>query len=278
MDQQLGPWRALTSRMQGRRLAGGFAVTILFAVAFSRAQESQNDTPSLEFGSVIQRLEQAQRSANPQTSYQVIRQYQLLGGSSSRVSSTVVAEVDYSPPDRETYVIQEHSGSGRGEEVVRRILDHETALIAGGPASRSGALLTRDNYAFVDLGEGMLQGRTFYLVGLAPKRKEKELIVGRAWVDKNTFLVRRVEGELAKSPSWLLKKVSVRLDFSEVSGVWLQSAMEATADARFVGSQTLQAQTLDCRKADVVANRVAPTNARTTHRGVPAELLFPSRK
>jgi|ERR1017187_5493710 hypothetical protein len=263
---------------RGQRTKVGFAVTAFCVVAFAQLQKSENAAVQLEFASVIQRMEQAQRNAKPQGPYQVIRQYQLLESNSSHVSSNVVAEIEYSPPDRETYVIQERRGSSRGEQVVRQILDHESALVAGGPASWSAALLTRDNYSFTNLGESTLDGKSFYLLGLVPKRKEKELIAGRAWVDKNTFLIRRIEGEMAKSPSWLLKRVSVRLDFSEVSGVWLQSAMEATADVRLVGSQTLQAQTLDCRKADVVAARIDPKHAQTIHRGVPAELLFPAAK
>ena len=251
-------------------------VAALCVIAFAQSQKS--GTTPLEFAAVIQHLEQAQRSAKPQVSYQVIRQYQLLETNSSHVSSNIVAEVEYSPPDRESYIIQVRTGSSRGEEVVRRILDHESAWVAGGPASWSAALLTRDNYNFANLGESTPDGKSSYLLGLEPRRKEKELITGRAWVDKDTFLIRRIEGEMAKSPSWLLKRVSVRLDFSEVSGIWLQSAMEATADVRFVGSQTLQGQTLDCRKADVVATRVDPNHARTIHRCVPAALLFPPAK
>jgi hypothetical protein len=247
-------------------------------IAFAQGQKSENPATQLEFASVIQRMEQAQRNAKPQVPYQMIRQYQLSEGNSSHVSSNVVAEVEYSPPDRETYVIQERRGSSRGEQVVRRILDHESELVAARPESRSATLLTRDNYTFTNLGESTLDGSRFYLLGLMPKRKQKELIAGRAWVDKQTFLIRRIEGQLAKSPSWWLKKVNVQLDFSEVSGLWLQTAMEATADVRFVGSQSLQAQTLDCRKPDVVAARSNPKYARTIRRSIPAELLFPSAK
>jgi outer membrane lipoprotein-sorting protein len=256
----------------------GLTVAALCMIAVAQGQKSENSATQLEFVCVIQRLEEAQRNTKPQVSYQMIRQYQLSEGNSSHVSSNVVAQVEYSPPDRETYVIQERRGSSRGEQVVRRILDHESALAAASPESRSGTLLTRDNYTFSNLGESMLDGKSFYLLGLTPKRKQKELIVGRAWVDKQTFLIRRIEGELAKSPSWLLKKVNVQLDFSEVSGLWLQTAMEATADVRFSGSQTLQARTLDCRKPDVVATRSNPKYARTIRRSVPAELLFPSAK
>ncbi|MGB9203246.1 MAG: hypothetical protein WCB94_04635 [Terriglobales bacterium] len=247
-------------------------------IAFAHAQNGTNTGMPLDFASVIQRVEQEQRNAKPQVPYQVIRRYQLSEGNSSNVSSNVVAEVEYSPPDRETYVIQERRGSSRGEQVVRRILDHESAMVAASPASRSATLLTRDNYTFSNLGESLLNGTSFYVVGLTPKRKEKELIAGRAWVDERTFLIRRIEGEMAKSPSWLLKKVYVRLDFSEVSGLWLQTSLEATADVRFAGRQTLQAQTLDCRRPTVVAAHSNRKYPRTIRPSIPVELLFSSAK
>lgn len=250
---------------------------MLATISFAQARNGENATPQLEFPSVIFHLEQAQRTGSPQVSYQLIRQYQLSGSNRSEVSSTVVVEVEYLPPDHETYVIEKRNGSSRGEQVVRRILDHESAKVAAGPSSWSAALLTRDNYTFRDLGESTLDGRSFYVIGLAPKRKEKELIAGRAWVDKDTFRIRRIEGEMAKSPSWWLKKVSVRLDFSEVSGLWLQTAMQATADVRFAGSQTLQGQILDCRKPEVIAAGKAKRR-RMIDRSVPAELLFPSAR
>jgi outer membrane lipoprotein-sorting protein len=247
-------------------------------IAVAQARSRENTATLSNFASVIQRMELEQRNAKPQVPYRVIRRYQLSESNSSHISSNVVAEVEYDPPDRETYVIQDRRGSNRGEQVVRRILDHESAMVAADPASRSATLLTRDNYTFTNLGESTLDGAAFYVLGLAPKRKEKELIAGRAWVDKRTFLIRRIEGEMAKSPSWLLKKVYVRLDFSEVSGLWLQTALEATADVRFAGRQTLQAQTLDCRRPAVVAahsNRKYPGTIRPS---MPAELLFSSAK
>jgi hypothetical protein len=256
----------------------GSVVAALCMIAAAQARNRENTSTPPEFAAVVQCVEQAQRNAKPRVPYQVIRQYRLSGSDRSHDSSNVVAQVEYSPPDRETYVIQEHSSSRRGEQVVRQVLDSESAMVAGGPQAWSGALVSRDNYTFTDLGESTLDGKRFYLLGLMPRRKEKDLITGRAWVDKRTFRIRRIEGEMAKSPSWLLKKVHVRLDFSEVSGLWLETAMEATADVRFVGSQTLHAQTLDCRRQTLVADRSNPKPARTIHRGIPAELLFPAGK
>lgn len=251
-------------------------MVVVCMAGVAQGQKNETSVRPLEFSSIIQHVEQVQRDARPQLSYQVVRRYQLLESKRSQVNSNVVAEVEYSPPDRETYVIQERSGSSRGEQVVKRILDHEVAMVAADPATRSEALLTRDNYTFTNLGESLLDGKSFYVFGLMPKRKQKELIAGRAWVDKRTFQIRRIEGEMAKSPSWLLKKVYVRLDFSEVSGLWIQRALEATADVRFAGSQTLQAQTVDCRTPTVVAAHGNPKYGRTLHPSIPAELLLPS--
>ena len=263
--------------MSRRRLLAnlGLAVATLLTVV-SQAQQYSNTLTQQEFTSVVQRLEQGQREGKPGVPYQVTRHYQLIDGGSSRVNSDVVVGVEYSPPNRESYVIHECKGSSRGEQVVRRILDHESAFVAAGPPTWSSALLTRDNYIFSNLGETTLDGEQFYLVGLTPKRKQKELISGQAWVDKQTFLIRRIEGELAKSPSWLLKKVHVQLDFSDVSGLWLQTGMQATADVRFLGTQTLQSQTLNSSKSVAVASRRSPR--RVISRSTPAWLWVPPQR
>jgi hypothetical protein len=254
------------------KLAVVGAALCIITVA-QEAREGNKAQP--DFPSIIQHLEQAERQAKPQVSYQVVREYRLFNTGSSSAASEVLAQVDYLPPDQKTYSIQQRTGSSRGEQAVRKILDHESACAAGGPEAGSAAI-TRANYNFTNLGESTLDGKSFYLLGLEPKRKQRELIEGQAWVDKHTFLIRRVEGQLAKSPSWWLKGVHVKLDFSEVSGLWLQTGMEATADVRFVGSQTLQAKTVDSRTTDVVAARRAPQSVRKVRREIPAELLFPA--
>lgn len=274
-----GPWRAHHKVVHRRWLLSTicFGAVAVCLTGLAYGQGSGNTSANLEFSSLLQRLEQTQRNARIQTPYQLVRQYRLFANKSPQASSNVVVEIQYLPPDRETYAIQAHTGSSRGEQVVRRILEHESALATGDPESRSAALLTCDNYTFTNLGESTLDGKSFYLIGLTPKRKQKELVVGRAWIDKHTFSIRRIEGHLAKSPSWLLKDVYVKLDFSQMSGLWVQTAMEATADVRFIGNQTLQAETLDYRTTGVVASANS-ANARAVHRGIPAELLFPSGK
>jgi hypothetical protein len=226
--------------------------------------------------SIVEQMQAAQSDSKPSVSYQVVRDYQLFGEKGSEPSSEVWAQIDYLPPDHKTYAIQKRAGSGRGEDVVRRILQRESQMVAG---SRSSSAINNDNYSFGYLGEATVDGNSCYLLSLEPKRKEIELIRGKAWVDQRSFLVRRIEGQMARSPSWLLKRVNLRLDFADVDGAWMQTGMEAAAEVRFLGSQTLKSQTVDARVGNMVTQK-RPPEVRT--RGgkpspgrVPATVMVP---
>ena len=241
------------------------ALTALLC-SFTLAQESTG-SGILPLASIIQGMEKAQSEVRPQTPYQLIREYRLFGAKSSGANSNVVAEVDFRPPSSKDYNIQKSSGSSRGQQVVRRILDHEVEVAAKRNQARTDAV-TSDNYDFTYIGETVLDGQPCYLLGLKPKRKEKDLISGQAWVDKNSFLVRHIEGEIAKTPSWWLKRVRVKLAFADLEGTWLQTSMEAVADVRILGLHTLTSRILDYRSTDVVASRTP----------VPAGIGFQNRK
>jgi hypothetical protein len=268
-----GARRAPNETMRPQRLFSVFVLLQASVGLLATAQEPKTEIhpAGQEFTSVIRHFEEVQRNTRPQTAYQVVREYRITGSGNSRPSSEVLAQVDYLPPNRKTYSIQKSVGSSRGEEAVKRILDRESALAASAGASSSSGI-TSDNYTFSDLGHTTLDGRACYLIGLSPKRRQQDLIAGQAWVDESTFLIRRIEGQLAKSPSWWLKTVSVQLDFSELSGIWLQTGMVATADVRFIGKQTLQARTLDHNVSGIVAAKQKESTRR--RQGIPAELLF----
>jgi hypothetical protein len=229
-----------------RRLVVG-ALTMLCYVALAQ-ENSQKGTISLNL--IVDALERMQATAHRQVSYQIVREYRLSGSKDSRADSEVVAEVDFRPPASKDYKIQHSSGSNRGQQAVKRVLEHEVAS----SSNTSSSALTRNNYEFSYLGEATWDGQPCYLLGLKPKRKEAELISGRVWIDEHSFVVHHIEGELAKTPSWWLRKVSVKLTFADVEGTWLQTGMEATADVRIVGPHTLTSRILDYRTANEVAS------------------------
>jgi hypothetical protein len=223
---------------------------ITFLRAFAVAQNNAGETTALN--SIIEALEKAQATVSLENSYQVIREYQLHGTNESTSNSDVIVELNVRPPVSEEYRIQSSSGSKRGEQVVRRVLEHE--LQAASSLHHDRTALNRDNYDFTYDGEAMVDGQACYVLGLRPKRREPDLMSGEARIDKHSFLVRQLEGDIAKSPSWWLKKVHVKLTFAEVSGTWLQTRMEAIAEVRVVGSHTLTSRILDYRGSAQVAS------------------------
>lgn len=214
---------------------------------------SQETAPSekMSLDAIIQAMQKVQAAVRPQASYQVIREYRLFGAKDSKANSEVVAEINFRPPASKGYRIQRYSGSNRGQQLVRSILDHEVE--AASKDNKDSSAISAENYTFTYIGEAMLDAQPCYALGLKPKRKEKDLISGEVWVDKHSFLVRQIEGEVAKTPSWWLKQVRIKLVFADLEGIWVQTSMEAIADVRIVGAHTLTSHILDYRRADEVA-------------------------
>jgi hypothetical protein len=90
---------------------------------------------------------------------------------------------------------------------------------------------------------------------LLPRRIEDHLLHGDIWVDAKTYLLRRFEGELAKTPSWWVKDVSVTFVYSDVGGMWLQTATEAAADVRIFGPTTMVSRDVKYKITELVATK-----------------------
>jgi hypothetical protein len=232
----------------------GGLTTLLCCFAIAQ-QSASTAVPSLT--SIVRGMEKSQSEIRRQTPYQVIREYSLFGMKSSSANAEVVAQVDFTPPNGKDYSIQKWSGSARGKQIVQRVLDHETEASKGNQARTA---LTRDNYDFILMGDTVFDGRPCYVLGLQPKRKEKDLVLGSAWVDKSSFLVLHVEGETARAPSWWVKNVRIKVSFGDVSGAWLQTSMEAVADVRLLGLHTLRSRVLDYRGSDISASIMLAPN------------------
>jgi hypothetical protein len=242
--------------MPSRILISAIILPLLIAT-LAMAQANDGNTTAPPLSSIVNRVQEAQVEARPQVAYQEIRKYRIFPTSNSNAASEVVAEVDFRMPSSKNYSIQQRTGSTRAEEVVRHILDHEVQAASQGRHVPSSAIL-EGNYDFAYLGEAEWDGQPCYVLQLNPKRKDKNLISGKAWVDSQSFLIRQLEGDLVKSPSWWIKKVHLKLNFGDVGGVWVQTATWALADVRVFGSQTLTSQLVDHRNAEVVASKTRP--------------------
>jgi hypothetical protein len=237
----------------------GLSALLLGSWAFGQ----QNGSSAMPLDSIVSRMEAVQAQLHSSGAYQLIRNYRLSGANSSNADSEVVAEVSFAPPSERSYSIQTSKGSSRGEQVVRRILEQETK--ADEKHLRTVAI-TSDNYNFDYRGQTSVEGQPCYRLGLQPKRREKDLIAGEALVDQRTFHIRGIEGDLAKTPSWWLKKVHVTLGFADKQGTWVQTNMKAVAEVRMFGPHTLSSRLIDYRGTDVVAANTRAAAGQTTAR------------
>ncbi len=216
------------------------------------------------------RMQQAIGATQPQTLH-VVREYVLLKGTGGEVSSEVLAQVDYDSRGAAQYSIQKTTGSSRGEQIVRQVLDHEVA-----PASESRKVAVNgENYDFQLAGRAVFAGAPCYLLRLNPKRKDPGLISGQAWVDQQSFQLRHIEGQLVKAPSWWLKDVAVEITFDNVHGRWVQTATKASADVRMLGIRTLKSQIVNPVGAqDSTLAQLPKSSRHPSGSGIPAELLL----
>jgi len=167
--------------------------------------------------------------------YVVTRDYKLSDRERSKTKAQVFAEVSFVPPNFKKYAIQQTSGIGLGEIIVRRMLASEAEI-----AREYGSTdISPDNYDFRFLREEEASGQRCYVLELVPRRKDKHLLRGKIWVDAKTYLIHRTEGEPAKTPSWWLRDVRIAFLYGDVGGMWLQTALEATASVRILGQYTM---------------------------------------
>ena len=143
-----------------------------------------------------------------------------------------------------------------GSDVIRRrvfrsLLDHEQQLSAQDAARAS---FSASNY---DLTPAAPSEPGLVKLLAHPKRRDVRLIEGALFVtDIDADLV-RVEGRLAKNPSFWTKRVDVVKQYQRISGLRVPIRVDSTAQMRLAGSSTLT-MTYDYEMINGV--RVAPSH------------------
>jgi hypothetical protein len=191
--------------------------------------------------------------------YVVKREYVLYGKDKSKTKSEVTAEVTFSPPKSKNYIIRESSGSNLGERIVRRMLDGETQIVKDYGATD----ISPANYDFRLVGEEDVAGQRCFVLELLPKRNDKTLLRGNMWVDAVTYLLRRMEAEPAKGPSWWLRDVRLAFVYGDVDGMWLQTSSEFTTNVRIFGRHTMTSRDVSYEGAENASvETLEPSTAR----------------
>jgi hypothetical protein len=129
--------------------------------------------------------------------------------------------------------------SERGSEyirnkILRTLLTREQELVNNGEAGR--AEISHDNYSFQ---EGTADSEGFRYVLLKPKRKDVLLVNGRMVLNPEGTALLRVEGTLAKNPSFWTSTVNIVREFATVDGVRVPVTTATVAKLKFAGEAQL---------------------------------------
>jgi len=221
---------------------------LVAAIATASAQTGSSiPTAEIIIASMAQARAENRARLRP---YIVTREYKLYGRERQATKSEVVADVTFVPPDSKEYTIQQINGSGLGKMIIGRMLEKEAEVTKDYGATD----ISPDNYDFRFMREEEVSGQRCYVLELLPRRKDKNLLRGNIWVDANTHLLRRTEGQPAKAPSWWVRDVRIALGYGDVGGMWLQTASEATARVRMLGPCTMVSRDVKYKITELVAD------------------------
>ena len=130
-------------------------------------------------------------------------------------------------------IVAERGSDTVRKKVLRTLLKREQELIANGDFGRGE--LTADNYQF---GAESTAPSGERHIAIKPKRKDVMLVDGRIVMSPEGELL-RVEGLLAKNPSFWTSQVIVTRHYARVDGVRVPIATESVAKVKLAGRSRL---------------------------------------
>jgi len=177
------------------------------------------------------------------------------------------AITELAPDGTFAYEIVREEGSGYiRNKVLRKMLREEADVRRRGGDRRGG--LTPANYVFTEEPSADEAGERRVLI--SPKRKDVLLVDGAIVLSPEGDLL-RVEGRLAKNPSFWTRRVHVVRRYGRLGGVRVPIATESVAEVRFAGRSRFEMIYLyDSINGCPVAAQAEPANAVWRHRAIGA--------
>jgi hypothetical protein len=132
-------------------------------------------------------------------------------------------------------IVREGGSEYIRNKVLRPLLENEEKLFATSDASRSA--VTPQNYDLRGLEAAAEPGLVKLLV--KPKRRDVLLVEGAVFVTQDEADLVRVEGRLAKNPSFWTKRVDVVRRYERIDGMRVPIRLDSVAQVRLAGRSTL---------------------------------------
>ena len=130
-------------------------------------------------------------------------------------------------------IVSEGGSAYIGNRVLRAALEREKALWNGRLSERSN--LTTANYDFIGAS---LDASGLMRVTVKPKRKDELLINGVIILTPDTGDLLRVEGRLAKSPSFWTGRIEMVRTYDRIDGVRVPVRTESVAQVKMAGASS----------------------------------------
>jgi len=215
-------------------------VKLFLAFAISQALigalTAQTSTPAAD--EILARVEsENNRRRVLLKEYSGSRQYTMLNRRFGKQAAAAVA-VSYSQAEGERYTVLARSGSDKLNGIIDKVLASQAG--ASLPPENTRYQITAANYKVRLLGTEIAAGRSCYVLDLAPRIKSKSLIVGKAWVDIDSFAVVRTEGQFAASLSRVAGAPRITQEFIEVQGFWLPGRVRSVTSSFLLGATELE--------------------------------------
>ena len=154
---------------------------------------------------IFDRVERANAArAAALESYSATRRYSVFEAGHD-IDAAMIVSMQFVAPSTKRFKTVSANGVGWiHTRVFRGLMDAEQQAAAG--RERADSAISPANYEARLLGSAQWDGRECYLLELKPKRRDKYLFTGKAWIDKEDFGIARIEGEPVRSPSfWVVR-------------------------------------------------------------------------
>ena len=120
-------------------------------------------------------------------------------------------------------------------KVFRASLEAEREMWV--PGTPDQGALTPVNYAFEDRGA---QPDGLVSLAVKPKRKDMLLVDGSIYLNPDDGELVRMEGQLAKTPSFWTRRVEIVRWYQRIAGFRMPTALESVANVRIAGVSTFR--------------------------------------
>jgi hypothetical protein len=178
-------------------------------------------------------IEQFLAQDDTQPRYRALRRLEATNGSRT---AWLEALTEYSPATGFQYQITAEGGSDLiRKKVLSAVLEAERDVIAHGETARSSLAL--DNYSFQANG---IDSDGFANITLLPRRRERVLVAGTMFLRPDDGDLVRLQGRLAKNPSFWVKDVDIVRRYERIGTAVLPVALDTKAHVRFLGVATLR--------------------------------------